>query len=863
MKTVNIDDRKKILNNYFQKKEEIIEKHYKGETGLNTVRALSDLTDETIKQFAELSFDNPEDVSIVVLGGYGRRELCFKSDIDISLVFKEENFENLKASLESFYYLLLDLKVDIGFSPRDIRTFMKLSDKDLTVATSLLQGRFLWGNEDIYKNLIKRFKNLIKRKRNEYINATLRARKQRYQKTGSSIYMMEPHVKEGEGGLRDFHEVFWIAKVLDNVEDYKYFIEKNIILEEEYVELIRAYDFILRIRNQMHLICNKKCDVLVFPLQEEVAKKLGYAQENDDIDQLRASIEQMMRFYYLNAKSINTITKRILKNLTQQNYFEEYIPIDDVFIRNSTELDIINKEKFENDVINILKAFKYFKEYYLDFSSQLEYLLRKNEKSLKENIHRNDIKKLVREIFSDVKNLPNTIRKMQEFYVIDELIPEFGYQRCHFQYDTYHKYTTDAHAIKAVEMLEGLKIADNLQKKPYYEIYKEIERKDLLIWAIFLHDIGKGHNTDHSVLGSQMAYDILTRFGYSKRDAKIVSELVLYHLEMAKVSQRRNLNDPKVLNDFIKKVKNKEFLKMLTVLTWCDANAVGPNAWNDWKNALLLELYYKAYQILEEGISAEEHHQRQLAKKKEEIKAILEKEYSKEVANKFLNRVSDYYIISTSLDDILKHFELEYELLKTGDPQFIFEENITVGFSELIIAVSDIENPLLIFTGILSSMNINILSIFSFTRKDNTVLIEAHISTPALEAVDKEKFKKFVQIFEDYRKGIITFEDIVKTIKYKGFKAGTIPPPTFVKIDNKTSDSYTIFDISAEDRIGLLFDIIKVLSKFDLYVHIVKATTQGERARDSFYVRTKDMKKITDEKLLDKVKKELLDVIKS
>ncbi len=866
MEKVGILDKDKILENYNEKKKQIIENHYNGETGLNTVRALSDLTDKTIKDFATLAFDNPEDISIVVLGGYGRRELCFKSDIDISLVFEEKNFEKLKAGLESFYYMLLDLKVDVGFSPRDIKTFTKLAQEDLTVATSLLQGRFIWGNENIYHKLIDKFKKIIRKKRNAYVNATLKARKIRYEKTGSSIFMMEPHVKEGEGGLRDFHEVFWISKVLDDVEDYKYFVENNIILEDEYIELMRAYDFILKIRNQMHLICNKKCDVLVFPLQEEVAKKLGFAHEDDDEETLRASVEQMMKLYYLNAKSINTITKRILKNLTENEDLEIKTPIDDVFARTSTELEVSNPQKFEKNPANILKAFKYFKDYYLDFSSQLEYLLRKNEKKLKENINSPDIKKLVREIFSDVKNLPNTLRKMQDFYVIDDLIPEFGYQRCHFQYDAYHKYTTDAHAIKAVEMLESLKRLDNPHKKPIYEIYKDIERKDLLIWAIFLHDIGKGHKTDHSVLGSKMAFDILKRFGYSNRDAKVVSDLVLHHLEMAKVSQRRNINDPEVLDDFIKKVKNTQFLKMLTVLTWCDANAVGPNVWNDWKQSLLLELYQKALSIMEKGISAKEYTDILIEEKIKKIKGILKEKFGEEEAERLLSRVSDYYIMSMTVDDIIKHFELEHKMLKTSDPQFLFEENINIGFSEIVMSVPDVENmenPLLPFTGILSSMNINILSIYSFTRKDNTKLIEAQISTPALEAVDSSKFEKFLKVFEDYRKGIISLDDIKKTIKYKGFKSNTIPPPTFVKIDNKTSDKYTIFDISAEDRIGLLFDIIYTFSKFDLYVHITKVTTQGERARDAFYVRTKDKHKITDEEKLEKIKKELLKVIKA
>jgi len=462
---------------------------------------------------------------------------------------------------------------------------------------------------------------------------------------------------------------------------------------------------------------------------------------------------------------------------------------------------------------------------------------------------------------NDMAIIAKTIRKMQEFYVIDELIPEFGYQRCHFQYDAYHKYTTDAHAIKAVEMLESLKKQDTPQKKSMYELYKDIERKDLLIWAIFLHDIGKGHKTDHSVLGSKMAIDILTRFGYSKRDAKIVSNLVLHHLEMAKISQRRNIHDPKVLDEFIKIVKNKEFLKMLTVLTWCDANAVGPNAWNEWKNSLLWELYYKAYAILDKGISAEELHKKQIEEKRKKALALLTVEFGEKEAQNLLERVSDYYISSTPLDDILKHMKLEYRLLKTGEPQFLFEKNSSIGFSEIIMAVKDIENPLLAFTGILSSMQVNILSIYSYTRKDDTILINAHVSTATLDAIDESKFQKFLNMFNEYRNGNLTIKDLRKK-RQTVFKSTSLPPPTFVKVDNKMSDSYTIFDISAKDRIGLLFDIIHAFSKFDLYVHIAKVTTQGERARDSFYVRTKNKEKINDKKLIEKVQKELLKVIK-
>lgn len=862
LEVLDLDTKKKILDNYNEKKKELILKHYAGESGLEIVRQLSDLTDQTIQDFAKISFPDLENVAIIVLGGYGRRELCFKSDIDISIVYTHEDISKLKVGIENFYYCLLDLKVDIGFSPRNIRTFLDLSKEDLTVATALLQGRFLYGNEEIFKTLTDKFKKLIKSRRKAYIEATLKSRKIRYQNTGSSIYMMEPHVKEGEGGLRDFHEVYWIAKVLDDVNDYKYFVEKQIILEEEYIELMNAYDYLLKIRNQMHLLCNKKCDVLTFPLQEEVAKKLGYASSDADYEELRESVERMMKLYYLNAKSINNITNRILKNLVEQeNPYEEYIPIDNIFIRTSKEIDILDPKKFEKDPINILKAFKYYKNYGLNFSSNLEYLLRKNERILKNKVLTEEEKAIIREIFSNISNLPRTLKKMQDFYVLDDIIPEFGYQRCHFQYDHYHKYTTDAHAIKALEEMENLQRIDSPHKKQIYDIYKEIERKDLLIWAVFLHDIGKGHKTDHSELGAELSKNILERFGYPPADVETVSFLVRHHLDMAHISQRRNLHEPKVITEFVKLIKNKELLNMLTVLTYCDANAVGPGAWNDWKFALLMELYTKSTQLLTEG--SIESIEKKAEEKRIKLLEILIIELGKEKAVKHLNRLSDYYIISTPIEDILKHVKLEDKLLSSNNKFSIhFEKNTGAGYSQVIIAIKDIDNPLLIITGILSYLGINILTAYSFERKDGVYLIDLQISTSSLEAVDETKFSRFVEILENVLKDSSYFEKI-SVKRQKGFKASTVPPPIFVKVDNEMSEGYTIFDVSAEDRIGLLFDIIKVFASFDLYVHMVKASTQGLRARDAFYVRTKDKEKITDSNFLKNVQEKLLEVIKS
>lgn len=863
MKVLDIDKKKEILDNYFTEKKKLIQEHYDGKDALSIVRALSDLTDKTIVEFANLSFDDPENITIIVLGGYGRRELCFRSDIDISLVYSSEDIERLKSGIEAFYYLLLDLKVDVGFSPRNIKMFLDLSKEDLTVSTALLQGRFLYGNKDIYNELVSKFKKLIKAKRKQFVEATLKSRKVRYQNTGSSIYMMEPHLKEGEGGLRDFHEVYWIAKVLDDVPNYRYFVSKNIILEEEYIELLNGYSFLLRIRNQMHLICNKKCDVLTFPLQEEVVKKLGFVKDPEDVESLRESVEQMMKQYYQSAKSINNITKRILKNLTEDHGYEEFIPIDDIFIRTSSELDVLNYQKFESNPANILKAFVYYKDYGLDFSSKLEFLLRKNQSVLKRLDFSPEIKALVRRIFSSVKNLSKTLKRMQDFYVLDDIIPEFGFQRCHFQYDHYHKYTTDAHAIKAVEELENLYKLDHPYKKQIYQIYKDIDRKDLLIWAIFLHDIGKGYKSDHSLLGSKMVWDIMLRFDYPKADVEIVSFLVRHHLAMAHISQRRNLNDPKVIEDFIQTIKNPQLLKMLTVLTWCDANGVGPNLWNDWKQTLLLELYDKSTEVFEQNISPQELFEKKLIEKKEKLMIYLTELFGEERASFHMKRISDYYITSTPVEDMIEHLKLEEELLNSNK-KFVyrFEKNVGAGYSHIVLAVRHIENPLFVITCILAYLNINILTVYSFNRTDDIILIDLQVSTSALEAIDESKFYNFVDSLKEYLQGKVDIETLSKK-RVKGFKSSTIPPPIFVKVDNDMSDSYTIFDISGEDRIGLLFDIVKIFSEFDIYVHIAKVSTQGIRARDAFYVRTKDKRKITDVNMLEKVKERLLRVITS
>lgn len=862
MQALNVTDRKEILDRYFEEKKRLINLHYQAEDALNIVRQLSDLTDQTIIDFAKLSFENPENITIIVLGGYGRRELCFRSDIDISLVYTSDDIQKLKASVEAFYYMLLDLKVDIGFSPRNIKLFLDLSKEDLTVATSLLQGRFLYGNQNLYEELISKFKKLIKSKRKQYIEATLKSRKVRYQSTGSSIYMMEPHVKEGEGGLRDFHEVYWIAKVLDDVPNYRYFVSKNIILEEEYIELLNAYSFLLKIRNQMHLICNKKCDVLTFALQEEVAKKLGYVENSEDLENLRESVEKMMKHYYRSAKSINNITTRILKNLTEDYDYEEFIPLDDTFIRTSSEIDVLDYQKFEKNPANILKAFAYYKDYGLDFSSKLEFLLRKNQSILKKLQFSNEIKTIVRRIFSDIKNLSKTLKKMQDFYVLDDIIPEFGFQRCHFQYDHYHKYTTDAHAIKAVEELENLHKLDHPHKKQIYQIYKDIDRKDLLIWAIFLHDIGKGHKADHSELGAQMVWDIMSRFDYPKADIEIVSFLVKHHLDMAHISQRRNINDPKVIEDFVQTIKNPQLLKMLTVLTWCDANAVGPNLWNDWKQTLLLELYEKTMEVFQQNLDVYQLFERKLVEKQQKLKEALVEIFGKEKAEYHMKRISEYYITSTPVEDILDHLKLEDQLLSSNKKfAYKFDKNIGAGYSHIVLAVKEIENPLLVITGILTYLNINILTVYSFNRLDDIILIDLQVSTSTLEAIDEHRFNQFVEKLSQYIDGKIEIETLARK-RTKGFKSSTIPPPTFVKVDNETSDSYTIFDISAEDRIGLLFDIIKVFSEFGIYVHIAKVSTQGMRARDAFYVRTDRKTKIEDPELINLITNRLCTKIK-
>lgn len=853
METISILNRKEILDKYFEEKKRLIDLHYQGEDALTIVRQLSELTDKTIIDFAKISFENPDDITIIVLGGYGRRELCFRSDIDLSIVYTSDDIEKLKAGIEAFYYLLLDLKVDIGFSPRNIKMFLDLSKEDLTVATSLLQGRFLYGNQDVYQELISKFKKLIKSKRKQYIEATLKSRKVRYQSTGSSIYLMEPHVKEGEGGLRDFHEVYWIAKVLDDVPNYRYFVSKNIILEEEYIELLNAYSFLLKIRNQMHLICNKKCDVLTFALQEEVAKKLGYVENLDDTENLRESVEKMMKQYYQSAKSINNITRRILKNLTEDYDYEEFIPLDDTFIRTSSEIDVLNYQKFEKNPSNILKAFAYYKDYGLEFSSKLEFLLRKNQSVLKKLDFSAEIKAVVRRIFSDCKNLSKTLKKMQDFYVLDDIIPEFGFQRCHFQYDHYHKYTTDAHAIKAVEELENLNKLDHPHKKQIYQIYKDTDRKDLLIWAIFLHDIGKGHKADHSELGASMVWEIMSRFDYPKADIEIVSFLVRHHLDMAHISQRRNINDPKVIEDFVQTIKNPQLLKMLTILTWCDANAVGPNLWNDWKQTLLLDLYEKTMEVFQQNMDVYQLFERRLVEKQQKLREVLTELFGEQKADYHLKRISEYYITSTPVEDIVEHLKLEEQLTSSNKKfTYKFDKNIGAGYSHIVLAVRDIENPLLVITGILTHLNINILTVYSFNRLDDIILIDLQVSTSTLEAIDEHKFNQFIEKLNQYIDGKLDIESLASR-RAKGFKSSTIPPPTFVKVDNETSDSYTIFDISAEDRIGLLFDIIKVFSEFDVYVHIAKVSTQGIRARDAFYVRTKGREKINDKQTLNDI----------
>ncbi|HYY25631.1 MAG TPA: [protein-PII] uridylyltransferase [Candidatus Udaeobacter sp.] len=855
-------DLKRLARSYLQKGRELLfESHRAGAGGLAIVAAYSTVMDHLIRhlfglvseEFARRFPGHSQRFAVVAQGGYGRAELSPQSDIDLLFLYSWKISAYVESVTEKLLYTLWDAGLQVGHAARSASECVRLAESDMKIKTALLDARFLCGDYSLYGDFEKDVQSrLIKKKANRFVFQKLEENRMRHESYGSSVYLLEPEVKEGEGGLRDLHTARWIARVKLAAKDLDALALNGVITPDDVSRLKESQDFLLRVRNELHFSTGKHQDQLTFEEQEKVSKALGFEGEGT----LRG-VEVFMRSYYLHASQISRLTTRIIDRVTESGrpiFGAKY-----TFGRTLREgvrifkgqLCITKPEILGSEPGNLIRIFDDLQKYGCQMANETRELLRDHLHLIDERFRRSAAANVpFFQILKWKEGVYETLLEMHRCDILGAFIPEFGRLLCMVLHDAYHIYTVDQHSLRLIKEIERLKAGEYKDSLPLLtQLAREAEKIELLYLGLMFHDIGKGFGGGHSEIGARMVRQIARRMRLNTDDGALVEFLVRHHLLMTHTAFRRDLEDDKTIFDFAKTMGTVNNLNMLYLLTFADVKAVGPDVWNPWKASLLGELYVKALGLLEEAEKGElrrEDVRAALRRIEARVRRELSKDHEVEWVDHFIASMPDRYFLSTAEDDIPVHFELMEKFNGKGAVTAV-EHSPERDCSSVVVCTQDRPGLFAAITGVFTSMNLDILNARIFTSMDGRILDVFRVSHHGRSDVvmAEQKWTKFRAILDGVLDGRIDVERLVAGSNRSPFLYKRVPKvSTVIEIDNGASDNFTIIEVFTEDRIGVLCTITHGLHRLGLSIHVAKISTNVDQVADIFYVTDENGKKI-------------------
>ncbi len=850
--------------------ELIRRQHEQGASGRQVVGSLTSLMDTLIRNlYRSVSVDIPSEqwgaCTLIALGGYGREELNPYSDVDLMFYYGGKDRAFAERISERILYLLWDLGLEVGYSVRTAKDCLEMAEKDITARTALLDSRFLVGDEALYRDYAKSvLEPIFGRNSQGFIREKLEENSRRLRKYGSSVYLLEPNLKEGEGGLRDLHTALWVAQVKFKARTLRDLIIKGVMTESEGTAFGEALDYLWRVRNQLHYLSKRKNDQLLFHLQEQIALFLGYRDNKKAL-----AVEQFMQNYYSHATLVEHIGSMLLTKATQQEEpgskvlgFLTRRPVADGFFILRGELRVNRDNLFEQDPAVMMTAFALAQRHKVKLAIPLKGLIRENLFRINDKVRRS---KAMAEGFIEILRSPHgvveTLRTMHHLQFLNHFIPEFGRIYCKVQHDAYHIYTVDIHSLFAMEEITRLWEGVYRERKPKLtQVANDVEKRELLLLAVLFHDIGKGEGADHCNKGAEMIPTIARRLGLNKEDSLRLEFLVRHHLKMAHISQRRDLHDDKLIIEFAKIMGMSENLKMLYLLTFADIRAVGPDVWSEWKGSLLEELFDKTYEVLERGNFSQEKRSEKVRNRKAKVLGLLQDEYDVREIKETLRSLSTRYLLSHRSKEIAEHLRVVFGR-KDRTLNMKAEHDREREFSQVTICTLDIPGLFSKITGVMAASGMNILGAQIYTHSSGIALDILQVRGPAGEAiVSAERWQRIEENLVAVIEGRVRVDELVRQRQRPKFITERPRPriPNRVDLHNEVSDEYTVIDVFAHDKVGLLYQITKGIKELGLYIGVSKISTKVDQAADTFYVQDIFGQKVTDPDKLAEIRTRLL-----
>jgi len=793
-----------------------------------------------------------ERMAVIATGGYGRGLLAPGSDIDLLFIMPYKQTAWGESVAETLLYCLWDMGLKVGHATRSVNECIRQAKADMTIRTALLESRYLFGDAELYAELTARFeKEVVQGTAAEFVAAKLVEREERIRRAGQSRYLVEPNVKDGKGGLRDLHTLFWIAKYVYRVREPEELIERGVFDRGEYNMFRRCEDFLWLVRCNMHFLCGRAEERLSFDIQREIAVRLGYTEHPGLQD-----VERFMKHYFLTAKHVGDLTailcagleerqakpapvlSRVIARLRPARGRRTLTETGD-FIIDNNRINLARPNVFARDPVNLIRLFYLAQKHNLAIHPDAMRIAARSLKLIDAKVRGNkEANRLFLEILTSKSEAETVLRRMNEAGVLGEFIRAFGRIVAMMQFNMYHHYTVDEHLLRCIGVLNEIDRGGVPEVAFASELMRTIlpEHRTVLYLALFLHDIAKGRTEDHSIVGARIARRLGPRLGLNAAETELAAWLVEVHLVMSAVAQSRDLSDRRTIENFAAVVQSLERMKLLAILTTADIRAVGPGVWNGWKAQLLRTLYYETEPVLTGGFS-EVNRAERVAAAKAAFRAEMA-DWPAEALDAYIARHYPAYWLKVDLPHKVAHARF------VRDTEAAAKRLATsVGFdagrgvTELTVYAPDHPWLLSIIAGACALTGANIVDAQIYTTTDGLALDTISVSREF--EFDEDEARRAARIGDAIEKAVrgqIKLPDVVpKRAPPKGrLKAFAIEPE--VTINNQWSHRYTVVEVTGLDRTGLLYELTTTLSKLNLNIASAHVATFGERVVDVFYV---------------------------
>lgn len=853
--------------------------HRSGAGGQTVNEANCDLTDRLIRRLfrlAEAAYyaggaEFGQRLSVVAVGGYARRELSIHSDVDLLFLYPRRMNAYVERITGQVQMWLWDGGFTVGCATRTIAETLDLCSGDATVRTAILDARFLAGDTELFHEFTDSLREETFSDKESFLAERLGALRERHKKYGESLYLLQPNLKEGAGGLRDYHNAYWATRAahptMRGLDDLLHF---GLLTESEMEQYRAAIQFLWRLRNELHLISKRKNDQMSFEHQEQVANTWDYTIGRSDDEDL--PVERFMRDYYRHARVVQSLSELVIEQcLARASKPAVKSPareVADGFRVADTRLEIPHAAHLRERPVRLLTAYAVAQDEKVQLSRTARRFVRENLDLVDDRLRADpEAAGTLLRILEGSHRVMRTLTEMNEDGLLSAFLPEWEHIFCRWQHVIYHIYTVDVHTLFLIEELRRLERGDYEGALPdLTTLMREVTDVSVLFLGCLLHDIGKGFGGDHSNRGAAGARRCAERLGLSPERIERVVFLVQQHLLMSHVAQRRDLSDARLIVEFARTCGDRENLRNLYLLTFADIRASSPAGWTEWKGQLLRELFERTSEFLETGTDdprvALEQIEARVERRQDAARAELRGLGVGETRiAEFFAMMPRRYFVSHSPRQIARHALV----VMAWAPEKVISHSVREvrgGISEFLLCTEDVHGLYATVSGVLAAKGINILGSHVYTARSGLALEVYRVTTPPGGPEEqREIWKAVASMVHGALSRLLDLDELIRRRRRSLLDSSPRPPaprPPEVVISNAESDFYTIVDVSADDRLGLLYDLTRTIASHGLEIYISKAATVMDQIADTFYLKDGEGKKILDAERIERLRQDLL-----